>query len=289
MKNTFERLFRGVGGMRSVSLALVVLLASAAQGAWYWPFDPDSTNKPPRLHRLLVKANDFIERAEDESLDGNGDKAIENYRLALVELDRVERENPDRADTPEFAPLRTKRATCQSAIDAIRFAQVNENERAVQVTDTRDLQKKWNKKHGIQTPEEEAEERRRREKEQAKKKGVPVDAAFRAAFTKAVEAVRREDFAAAAAQLDALDAAHADDLNVLLLRAAVEVGNAKEFAARRTLEKAVRLYKDSYLPLYNLAHLALKIDDDKEAARRHYEKGRKLGGPENAALEALLK
>ena len=279
-----------VPGARAVCTVCVFLFCCVAQAAWYWPFDPDSTNKPPRLHRLLEKANDYIEKAEDESLEGNGDKAIENYRLALSELDRVERENPDRAETPEFAPLRTKRATCQSAIDAIRFAQVNDNERAVSVTDTRELQKKWNKKHGIKTPEDEEEERKAKEKVLAEaKKKMAGNSAFQQAFREALTLVRAKDFAGAEKKLVALEKDHPDDLNLLLLMAAVQVGQDHDYPARRTLEKAVRLHPKSYLPLYNLANLALKIDDDKETARRQYEKGRALGGPQNAALEKLLK
>ena len=140
---------------RTLLLFLSVCATLFAQGAWYWPFgsSEDDPSKPLRLHRLLEEANNYIEIAEDEALKGNGDGALENYRLALSELDRVERENPDRAETAEFSPLRNKRAACVAAMDAIRFAQVNDNERAVSVTDTRELQKKWNKKHGIKEKE----------------------------------------------------------------------------------------------------------------------------------------
>ncbi len=144
--------------MRKTIVMLVGALALCAQGAWYWPFgtDEDGTNAPPRLHRLLEPANDYIELAEDASLNGDADKAIENYRLALGELDRVEAEHPDRAESSEFAPLRLRRAACTAAIDAIRFAQVNENVRPVSVTDTTELQKRWNKEHGLEDEEDEA-------------------------------------------------------------------------------------------------------------------------------------
>ena len=127
-----------------------------AQGAWYWPFgaDRDSTNAPPRLHRLLEPANDFIELAQDASLEGDTAKALENYRFALEELDRVETEYPDRAASAEFAPLRLRRAACTAAIDAIRFAQVNENMRPVSVTDTTELEKRWEKEQGLADEEE---------------------------------------------------------------------------------------------------------------------------------------
>ena len=137
--------------MRKTVVMLAGAFALCAQGAWYWPFgtDEDSTNAPPRLHRLLEPANDYIELAQDASLDGDTAKALENYRLALDELDRVESEYPDRAASAEFAPLRLRRAACTAAIDAIRFAQVNENVRPVSVTDTTELQKRWNKAHGV--------------------------------------------------------------------------------------------------------------------------------------------
>ena len=136
---------------------IAVSLARCAHGAWYWPFgtNEDNTNAPPRLHRLLEPANDYIELAQDASLNGDAEKAIENYRLALGELDRVEAEHPDRAESAEFAPLRLRRATCTAAIDAIRFAKVNENVRPVSVTDSTELQKRWNKAHGIADEEEE--------------------------------------------------------------------------------------------------------------------------------------
>ena len=142
--------------MKKSLFILSVGMVLCVHGAWYWPFgsDEDSTNAPPRLHRLLEPANDYIELAQDASLSGDADKAIENYRLALGELDRVEAEYPDRAESSEFAPLRLRRAACTAAIDAIRFAQVNENVRPVSVSDTAELQKRWNKAHGIEDEDE---------------------------------------------------------------------------------------------------------------------------------------
>ena len=129
--------------------------AMAAHAAWYWPFgdDEDSPDKPPRLHRLLENANDLIEQAEDASLEGDAEKALELYNSALTNLTDIAEKNPDRAERPEFAPLRNKIAATSAAIDSIRFAQVNQNIRAVAVTDTTELQKKY-------------------DEEQAKKKGI---------------------------------------------------------------------------------------------------------------------
>ena len=159
--------------MRKTIVMLASALALCAQGAWYWPFgsDEDGTNSPPRLHRLLEPANDYIELAQDASLNGDTDKALENYRLALEELDRVESEHPDRAASAEFAPLRLRRAACTAAIDSIRFAQVNENVRPVSVTDTTELQKRWNKTHGVGGDEDGPSAESKTEKETKKEPG----------------------------------------------------------------------------------------------------------------------
>ena len=132
-----------------------LLCAATAHAAWYWPFgsDEDSPDRPPRLHRLLENANDLIEQAEDASLDGDAEKALELYNSALTNLVDIANQNPERAEKPEFAPLRNKIAATSAAIDSIRFAQVNQNIRAVAVTDTTELQKRY-------------------DAEQAKKKGL---------------------------------------------------------------------------------------------------------------------
>ena len=287
----------------AVLFAAVCALALSASAAWYWPFDfdPDSTNKPPRLHRLLEKANEYIELAEDEALGGNGDKAIENYRLALKELDRVEAENPDRAESPEFAPLRNKRATCSAAVDAIRFAQVNENERAVAVSNTADLERKWRFKHGLQTLEDELRAREAAKTNAAAQAAAATNAVAAtntpaatagpssgARLEEALAAVRRGDWAAADRVLDGLEKERPDALNVLLLRSAAQAGAGRFFAARRTLERAQKAHPSSYLPCYNLAYLALRLSDDRAAARAHYEEGRDKGGPRDEALERRL-
>ena len=349
--------------------ALVGGFVLSAPAAWYWPFDldPDSTNKPPRLHRLLEKANEYIELAEDEALEGNAEKAISNYREALRELDRVEEENPERADTPEFAPLRTKRATCSAAIDSIRFAQVNENERAVSVSNTADLERKWRRKHGLQTPADIEFERREADRtnrveaveqpadtntvssteapprtnavEQAEQPAKtdgeevagagtdeekaappppspaptsstnatglirldqdnrmrnklpipPSDGSVEGQIRVALVHIRNEDYVLADQLMEALLKDHPKDLNVLLIRAAAQTGSGSKFAARRTLECAMRAHPKSYLPYYNLANLVLQLGEDVSVAREYYELGRSVGGPRNEALEKKLK
>ena len=350
---------------RTLLLIIVVCATLFAQGSWYWPFgsNEDDPSKPLRLHRLLEEANNYIEVAEDEALKGNGDAALENYRLALSELDRVERENPDRAETAEFSPLRNKRAACVAAMDAIRFAQVDDNERAVSVTDTRELQKKWNKKHGIkeeekgeevkgeggkvkgeggkvkgeggkvkgegeevkgeggkvkgevepvEAPEEKPvakeevkheekpvakEEVKPEEKQVAKAKEKPAkkpevkdeSSDFKARLKAALAEVRNRDYVSADLLLEELVNEKPNDLNVLLLRAAAQAGMGSNYAARRTLETAMRAHPKSYLPYYNLANLLLDMGEKVDVARQYYEMGRSCGGPQWAPLERRLK
>ncbi|MGN0853880.1 MAG: hypothetical protein ACI4Q3_10985 [Kiritimatiellia bacterium] len=288
---------------RIFSAGLALGLASSAPAAWYWPFgyDEDSTNAPPRLHRLLEKANDYIELAEDESANGNGDKAIENYKLALAELRRVEQEHPDRAESTEFAPLRNRRAACTAAIDTIRFAQINENERAVAVSDTTELQKKWNRKHGIDVPDEgeagtdgkKGQEGASGEKEKAEAKGVKDEpkpsVSFETRMKMALDELRQRNYAPAVSILRDLQKERAEDLDLLLLLAAAQSGAGSNFAARRTLEKAIKLHPKAYQPYYNLAFLSLKLGENAETAREYYEIGREEGqGPRNAELERRL-
>ena len=310
--------------MKNCLMILALGAALCAQGAWYWPFgaDEDSTNAPPRLHRLLQPANDFIELAQDASLNGDAEKALENYRLALGELDRIEVENPDRAASAEFAPLRLRRAACTAAIDAIRFAQVNENVRSVSVTDTTELQKRWDKDHGIADEEEEkkpaapspkeetkpmpsAKEVAKPEEEPAPKeaekpkevvrpkavaeKPVPLPMDWDGRVAQAMAYLRAQDYAAADVLLESMLKERPKDLNALLLRAAAQAGTQSYYAAQRTLERAMRAHPRSYLPYYNLANLLIQQGGDLETAREYYELGQTVGGPVNEALETRLK
>ena len=343
--------------MRRVLFLVVPLCAAMlAHGSWYWPFGSkeDDPSEPLRLHRLLEEANNYIEIAEDEAMKGDGEKALENYRLALGELDRVERENPERAETAEFSPLRNKRAACVAAMDAIRFAQVNDNERAVSVTDTRALQKKWNKKHGIKDDKDLKDDKDVKDlkdikdlkddkdlKEVKDLKDVKDDkdikevkevkdlkdlkdvkdlkdlkdikdlkdvkdvkdlkpsktpeppkdevVDFKYRLKMAIAEVRNKDYVSADILTEELLKEKPNDLNLLLLRAGAQAGMGSRYAARRTLETAMRIYPKSYLPYYNLANLCLQMGENIEIARQYYELGRTVGnGPAMPELEARL-
>ena len=287
--------------------------------AWYWPFgdDEDSPDAKPRLHRLLENANDLIEQAEDAALDGDAEKALELYNSALTNLADVAAKNPDRAEKPEFAPLRNKMAATSAAIDSIRFAQVNDNIRAVAVTDTAELQKKYDeeqsrKKGKVPSAEEKAEEKKPEPQgsepvaEPSAKKSVSVSGSvpaenksapksvvvpgLDARMQTALDEIQSKDYAAADLLLADLEKERPDDMNVLILRAAAQSGLKYHLAARRTLEKAMRAHPKHYLPYYNLAHLMFKIEGEGvRSAKQYYELGRTLGGPQDYRLERKFK
>jgi len=139
-------------GMKRIILlmaAVVLLVAPSARAFSLFGDDDSNTNKPPRLHVLLQPANDLIEQAQMDELNGDPDKAIEHYQKAITELEAIAKKYPERAQTAEFAPLRSKAAVCTTQIDAIRLEQVDVNTRAVAVTDTSSLQTKYDLRHGI--------------------------------------------------------------------------------------------------------------------------------------------
>ena len=277
-------------------LIALCLAAAPAANAWDWfglkPYDEADTNRPPRLHRLLEKANDFIELAEDEAMNGNGDKALEYYREALAELNRVERENPDRAETSEFAPLRNKRATCTAAIESIRFAQVNENLRAVTVSESAGLRKRYNKKHGIAPDPEDNEKPKPQEAGDLvainQSQSAAKDKEWRARLKEAYGLVKARDYAAADLLLVKILEERPTDLEALLLKAAAQCGTGSVYAARRTLEKANRAHPKSYVPYYNLAYIVLDLGESDASALEYYNLGRSVGGPKDPRLEARL-
>jgi len=311
-------------------VSAVLLCAATAHAAWYWPFgsDEDSPDRPPRLHRLLENANDLIEQAEDASLDGDAEKALELYNAALTNLVDIANQNPERAEKPEFAPLRNKIAATSAAIDSIRFAQVNQNIRAVAVTDTTELQKRYDaeqaKKKGLdkvlekkEKPEAKKDDAPTKEPvaEPVKKPAEPAPAAppkpsaapksvlapasepapatiavFDEKIQLAIKELKAKDYAAADLLLEELEKERKGDLNVLILRAAAQNGMRYHLAARRTLEKAMRAHPRNYLPYYNLAYLMFKLEDEGvESARQYYELGRALGGPMDERIESRLK
>ena len=128
-----------------VSIFIALALGAGASGAWYWPFSSDD-EKPPRVSELMEGASIMIDEAYDLAADGKTSEAVEKFREALAELDRIEFENPDRVKEPEFNTLKNKRATVTAAIDSLLLNEAQVNAKPIAVTDTTELQKKYEAK-----------------------------------------------------------------------------------------------------------------------------------------------
>jgi tetratricopeptide (TPR) repeat protein len=95
-----------------------------------------------KVSELLEEVNQVMSEAQESYVDGDGDKAVSLYRRALAEIQKIEGQHPERVTSSDFAPLRFRRALCETEIDRILLEQVSIASRSVAVTDTRDLEKK---------------------------------------------------------------------------------------------------------------------------------------------------
>ncbi len=121
---------------RAVMIVFVLAgLCGAPQPAY-------AKEKKPKVSELLKDANDMMSQAQAAYVEGQAKQAIELYRKALAEISRVERENEQQAASSEFAPVRFRKALCETEIDRIMLEEVNATARTVAVTDTRALEQK---------------------------------------------------------------------------------------------------------------------------------------------------
>ncbi len=235
--------------IKTTILFVAATLAAAPLMA-FWGFGGSSTNKPPKLHVLMQTANDYIEEAQVCELNGDGDKAIDYYKKALAELDKIVAENPERAETAEFAPLRNKAAVCTIQIDAIKLEQVNANERRVAVTDTTELQKKYDAKHGIKRLKSEkdsaAEDAKKKEEEASKKKAEEEAARKKAAELAAKEKAERES---------------ATTIEGFLEDAKDAIASGKYDAASKSLVAAMKIDPENWDARYLMAYVHVARED----------------------------
>ena len=251
-----------------VSIFIALSLGAGASGAWYWPFSSDD-EKPPRVSELMEDASIMIDEAYDLAADGKTSEAVDKFRAALAELDRIEAENPDRVKEPEFNTLKNKRATVTAAIDSLLLDEVQSNAKAISVTDTTELQKKYDAK-------------------MAAKRGGAADAP-RSNIEKAMAALKAKDYDAVERAVSEMLSENAKDSVALNLLAAAEIAKGDAKAAEKTLDLAISANPGSYYAYYNMARLMVRAKGNKEAAKRYYETGRRYGGPKDAALEGMLK
>ncbi|HOM58878.1 MAG TPA: tetratricopeptide repeat protein [Kiritimatiellia bacterium] len=127
-----------------MSLKKWVCLLLAGIGIWGFPLEgwAKEKHKEPKVSELLQPANELMSQASAAYVDGRAKEAIEGYRKALAELARLEREHPARVTSSEFAPVRFRKALCETEIDRIMLEEMNATARTVAVTDTSALEAK---------------------------------------------------------------------------------------------------------------------------------------------------
>lgn len=275
--------------------SFTLVLAYGVQASWYWPFgSDDESGNEPRISELMEPATELIDEASDLAADGKIDESVEKYRKALDEIDRIERENPERAKSTEFATLRNKRAYVNAAIDSMLLSQVQQNAKVVAVSDTTELEKRLAEEKGAKDSSS-----------TARTSGVDVAAEpsnlkpqtpnLKPAkpLTKrdqAIADIASGDYAAAELIIREMLEAKPNGAMALNLKAALEMKQGKFAEAERTLDQAVSSNPRDPSAYYNLALLLLQKDaGNKSSAKRYYETGRAMGGAADPQLEALLK
>ncbi len=276
----------------------------AASAAWYWPFGADKDEpKPPRISELMAPATFLIDEASDLAEENKIPEAVDKYKMALLELDRIELQNPDRAQKAEFATLRNKRAYVNGAIDSLLLKQARENARAVAVTDTTELEKRLLRKRGklqeeaapvpASQPADESEDllsalEVTKVAAQPKPAKPKASAELKSPLQKAVAAVEQGDYESAFQFIEQRLTEKPNDATALNLRAAVETEQGNYRAAEDSLDQAIRSNPRSYYAYYNMARLYLKVRgaEGQSLAHQYYKVGRQLGGPQDADLEA---
>ena len=311
---------------RAAALLVSALLASSAGASWYWPFGGDDDGQgeksPPRLSELMEPASLLIDEATDLAEDGKREEAIEKYREALAALDEVEASNRERADKPEFATLRNKRAYVNATIDSLLLAQAQSNARAVAVSDTTALEKRLaderaGKTKDAQSPDAAAQSQKQSPNAAAQsqkqspnaaaqeQKQEPASAEATAATAQGGSAKRQAplslraqamadiaagDCDAAALVVAEMLAATPDGVAALNLKAALETARGDFRAAEAALDRAISVHPRSHFAYYNMARMIMQSrPSDRSAARRYYDTGRSVGGPRDEKLEETLK
>ena len=304
--------------MNKIGILLSVCALTFSVQAGWWPFgSKDGSKDQPRISELMEPASVLIDSAADLAEEGKISESVDAYKRALLELDRIELENADRAQSAAFATLRNKRAYVNAAIDSLLLKQAQQNARAVAVTDTTELEKRYAQlKKGETLSDEKKQEIAEKkvteiEEHQAaavepEKKPAAADrprpaklqellakdpSSRRARLLLAADDMKRGDYAAALLSIEGLLAERPNDAASLNLRAAVETEQGEYKKAERTLDQSIRSNPRSHYAYYNMARLLLQTRgvDGKEAAQRYYQTGRTYGGPVDARLEERLK
>ena len=280
-------------------LAMMMTLNFGANAAWYWPFSSADDAERPRMSDLVEPVSILVDEAADLAADGKVGEAVEKCRAALAELDRIEAENADRAALPEFNTIKNKRAYITATIDSLRLDEAQSNARPVAISDTTELQKKYDAKYGkqaevsapvAQTGKGESSPEVKPSQPKPPKDAQPPAAPKRplTKLEQAVQDLEAGDYEAVQLTIAEILDEKPSDAAALNLRAAVEAASGNLRAAEATLDHAIQTNPRNYYAYYNMARLML-TKKNKTGAKRYYETGQVLGGPTDAELEAALK
>ena len=266
-----------------LSFALVLALCTGVEASWYWPFSSDDETKPPRVSELMEPASVMIDEAYDLADEGKTSEAVEKYRAALAELDRIEAENPDRVKEPEFNTLKNKRATVLAAIDSLLLSEAQDNARAIAVSDTTELQKKYDAKHGkapkmeergAAKPESEAttestEVAGEIEAPTEQPEVIELPQKPKSKMAIALEDLAKRDFAAVELTVKEILEERPNDAAALNLKAAAEMAQGDAKAAEKTLDQAIMSNPRGYHAYYNMARLMAGLKGNRSGAKRY--------------------
>ena len=287
-----------------VVFASVIALAGGLRASWYWPFSSDEVGERKvvsRISELMEPASVLIDEAADLAAEGKVNESVEKYRSALETLDRIERENPDRAQTAEFATLRNKRAYVNAAIDSLLLEQVRSNAKAVATTDTSELEKRLAAERGktavvskapespkpveLSKPAEPAELTKPPKPSKLTKPSKPLSPR-----KQAIKAISEGKFAEAEKLIEQFLNETPNGAAALNLKAALMARQGKYKDAEAALDQAIQSHPKNHFAYYNMARLMVQQHpDDTSAAKRYYETGRAMGGPVDEGLEALVR
>lgn len=254
------------------------------------------------MSELMEDASLMIDEASDLANQDKITEAVEKYKEAFKELERLERENPKRAATSEFSTVRNKKAYISAAIDSLLLDQASSNARAVAVTDTSEIEKRYAREQAAASlgmrivdveKEEKADDAKHVDDKGGDKEKEPVDvnpakktssrsktataAARRARIAKAVaknpgnrrtkvmlaaEDLKNKDYAAAELTIKDLLSEKPNDATALSLKAALEAAKGEYDEAKETLHQMIRSNPRIYSGYYNLARLIVRTEGE---------------------------
>ena len=136
--------------------ALFALFALAAPEvrAFDWfglaPDSPAETNKNVKLSVIMRPSNDLFEEAEELASARKTEEALAKYKETEKALEELRVKYPKQTDSAIF---RNRLLLCKTRIDAFKLENSAVTSHPVNVTDTRELERRYEEKHGIKRPD----------------------------------------------------------------------------------------------------------------------------------------